>query len=57
MESMLRLLLVLGIFLFVVWVLGFVTSYYLGGYIHIVLVIAIICFVAWLVMYLKGPRK
>ncbi len=36
------MLLTLGIILIVLWLLGVVTSYTLGGFIHILLVIAIV---------------
>jgi hypothetical protein len=36
------LLMTLGIVLLVLWLLGLVTSYALGGFIHILLVLAII---------------
>jgi hypothetical protein len=54
---MVNLLLAVGLVLFVLWVLGLITSYTLGGYVHIVLVIALICFVIWLVMYAMGRRR
>ena len=54
---MVNLLLAVGLVLFVLWVLGLITSYTLGGYVHIVLVIALICFVVWLVMYAMGRRR
>jgi hypothetical protein len=54
---MFNLLLVVGLILFVLWLLGLITSYSLGGYIYILLVIAVICIVVWLVMYLMGRRR
>ncbi len=57
MGSIVNLLLVVGVILFILWLLGIVTSFSLGGYIHVVLVIAVICFVIWLVMYLLGRRS
>jgi Family of unknown function (DUF5670) len=54
---MVNLLLVVGLILFVLWLLGLITSFSLGGYVHIVLVISLICFVVWLVMYLMGRRR
>jgi hypothetical protein len=47
---MLYLLLVIGLILLVLWVLGFITSFTLGGGIHILLVIGIILVIIWLVM-------
>lgn len=38
------MLVAIGIILLVLWLLGLVTSYTLGGFIHILLVIAIIVF-------------
>jgi len=52
-----KLLLGIGVVLFVLWALGFITSYYLGGYVHILLAIAIICVVVWLVMYILERHK
>jgi len=54
---MFNLLLVVGLVLFVLWLLGFITSYTLGGYVNIVLVIAVIFIVIWLVMYIMGRRR
>jgi hypothetical protein len=54
---MFNLLLVVGLVLVVLWLLGFITSYTLGGYVHIVLVIAVIFIVIWLVMYIMGRRR
>ena len=54
---MVNLLLAVGVILFVLWVLGLISSYTLGGYIHLVLVIAIICIVVWLVLYIMGRRR
>lgn len=46
---MVRLLWVAGLVLFVLWLLGLITSHTLGGGIHVVLVIAVISIVVWLV--------
>ncbi len=54
---MFNLLLAVGLILFVLWILGLITSYTLGGYVHIVLVIAVIFLVIWLVMYVMGRRR
>ena len=43
----------IAIVLFVLWLLGLVTSYTLGGFIHILLVLAII---AVLVRVISGDR-
>ena len=42
-------LLVIGLVLIVLWALGLITSYTLGGGIHILIVIAVILIVVWLV--------
>jgi len=44
-----NLLLAAGLILLVLWVLGLITSYTLGGGIHILLVIGIILVIFWLV--------
>lgn len=54
---MVNLLLAIGLVLFVLWVLGLITSYTLGGYVHIMLVIALILLVVWIVMYITGRRR
>ena len=43
------LLLIIGIILFVLWMLGLVTGRALGGIIHVALIIAVILIVIWLV--------
>jgi hypothetical protein len=53
---MANVLLVIGLVLLILWVLGFVTSYTLGGYIHIVLVIAVIMLIVWIVSSLMRRR-
>jgi len=45
-----RLLLVIALILLVLWLLGLITSYTLGGGIHFLLVIGIILLVVWLVV-------
>ena len=47
---MINLLVAVGVILLVLWVLGLVTSYTLGGGIHILLVIAIIVIIIWFVL-------
>jgi len=49
-----NLLIFAGIVLFILWLLGLITSFTLGGGIHILLVVAIIMFVAWLIV---GRRR
>ncbi len=47
------LLMTLGIVLLILWLLGLVTSYTLGGFIHILLVLAVIVI---LVRVIQGRR-
>jgi hypothetical protein len=47
------LLMTIGIILLVLWLLGLVTSYTLGGFIHILLVLAIIVI---LIRIIQGRR-
>ena len=42
------ILLIIGVVLFVLWLLGIVTSRTLGGLAHIALVIAVIFIIVWL---------
>jgi hypothetical protein len=44
----------IAVILIVLWLLGLITSYTLGGFIHILLVIAIIVIV---VSFITGRRK
>jgi hypothetical protein len=44
----------LGVVLFVLWLLGFVSAYTLGGFIHILLVIALIVL---LIGFISGRRR
>lgn len=39
----------IGVVLLILWLLGFVSSYTLGGFIHILLVIAIVVFLIGLI--------
>jgi Family of unknown function (DUF5670) len=48
------LLMTLGIVLLVLWLLGLVTSYTLGGFIHILLVVAIVLI---LIRVIQGRRS
>ncbi len=50
---MINTLLIVGIVLVVLWLLGIVSSYTLGGYIHVALVIGLILVVAWLIMRIR----
>ena len=47
---MANILLIIGIILLVLWLLGLVSSYNLGGFIYVALVIGLILIVVWLVM-------
>jgi hypothetical protein len=47
---MVNLLWVVGLILIVLWVLGLITSYTLGGGIHALLVIAVVSIVIWFVV-------
>jgi hypothetical protein len=44
----------LGVVLIVLWLLGFVSAYTLGGFIHILLVIAVIML---LIGFISGRRR
>ena len=48
------MLLTIAIILIILWLLGLVSSYTLGGWIHLLLIAAIIAFVVQLFM---GPRR
>jgi len=50
---MINTLFIVGIVLVVLWLLGIVSSYTLGGYIHVALVIGLILVVAWLIMRIR----
>lgn len=43
----------IAIILILLWILGFVTAYTIGGFIHILLIVAIILF---LVRFIQGRR-
>lgn len=45
---MANLLLIIGVVLVVLWLLGLVSSFTLGGFIHVALVIGLILVVVWL---------
>ena len=46
---MANLLLIIGIILLVLWLVGLVSSYTLGGFVHVALVIGLILVIVWLV--------
>jgi len=49
------MLLTIAIILFVLWLLGMISSYTLGGWLHILLVVAIIALVVRLIAPRAGP--
>jgi hypothetical protein len=49
-------LLIIGLILMVLWLLGFVSAYTLGGFIHIALVIGLILVLVSLVSRFRGRR-
>jgi hypothetical protein len=53
---MINLLLIVGLILLVLWLLGLVSSYTLGGFIYVALVIGIILVIVWLVMRFSRRR-
>jgi hypothetical protein len=52
-EKIMDLLMTIGIILLILWLLGLVTSYTLGGFIHVLLVLAIIVI---LIRVIQGRR-
>ncbi|MCX7030214.1 MAG: lmo0937 family membrane protein [Spirochaetes bacterium] len=50
------MLLIIGVVLLILWLLGFVSAYTLGGFIHVALVIGLILVVVWLVMRFSRRR-
>jgi hypothetical protein len=51
-----NVLLVIGVILLALWLLGFVSSYRLGGFIYVALVIGLILVVVSLVTRFRGHR-
>ena len=49
-------LLVIGIVLLVLWLLGFVSAFTLGGFIHVALVIGLIFVIVWAVTSFRARR-
>lgn len=49
------MLFALAIILFVLWLLGLISSYTLGGWLHILIVLAVIAVIVQLVMPRRGP--
>ncbi len=48
-----NILLIIGVVLVILWLLGLVSSYTLGGFIYVALVIGLILVVVWLVMRVR----
>jgi len=53
---MLTLLLVIGIILFILWILGFSIGFLAGPILWIILVVAVILVIIWLARLLMGRR-
>jgi hypothetical protein len=53
---MTNILLIIGIILLVLWLLGLVSSYTLGGFIYVALVIGLILVIVSLVPRIRGRR-
>jgi hypothetical protein len=53
---MANVLLIIGVVLVILWLLGLVSSYTLGGFIHVALVIGLVLVVVWLVMRVSRRR-
>jgi hypothetical protein len=49
-------LLIIGVVLVILWLLGLVSAYTLGGFIHIALVIGLILVVVWIVTRFSRRR-
>ena len=49
------MLLTIAVIMFILWLLGLITSYTLGGVIHILLVLAVIMVVISLLQGRRGP--
>lgn len=47
------MLMTIAVILVILWLLGFITSYTMGGFIHILLVIAVVMF---LIRVIQGRR-
>ncbi len=53
---MLTLLLVIGIILFILWILGFSVGFLTGPILWIILVVAVILLIIWLARRIMGRR-
>jgi hypothetical protein len=50
------ILLVIGIILVALWMLGLVSAFTLGGFIHVALVIGIVLVIVWAINSLRARR-
>jgi hypothetical protein len=50
------ILLIIGIILLVLWMLGLVSAFTLGGFIHVALVIGLILVIVWAVTSFRARR-
>jgi hypothetical protein len=48
-KKLIDLMLIVGVVLLILWALGLITSYSMGGGIHVLAVIALVLFVVWFV--------
>ena len=53
---MANVLLIIGVVLLILWLLGFVSAYTLGGFIHVALIIGLILVVVWLITRFSRRR-
>jgi hypothetical protein len=53
---MVNILFIIGIILLVLWVLGLVSSYTLGGFVYVALVIGLVLVVVSLIPRIRGRR-
>jgi hypothetical protein len=51
-----NVLMIIGVVLLVLWLLGFVSAYTLGGFIHVALIIGLILLAVSLVPRIRGRR-
>ena len=55
-ESKMAILLAIGIILLVLWGLGLVSSFTLGGFIHVALVIGVVLLIVWVINNFRERR-
>jgi hypothetical protein len=53
---MVNILFIIGIILLILWVLGLVSSYTLGGFVYVALVIGLVLIVVSLIPRIRGRR-